>query len=60
MGALRNINDELDGAAKAVDALDSKVARNRPSRGGRIDAKGLLSEIDRELRKGGGTGNYED
>lgn len=61
MSALKNINTELDGTAKTVEALDSRVARNRLSGGGRLDPKGLLSEIDRELKKGQGTlGSGED
>ena len=54
MSALQNINSELDGTAKTVSALDSTVARTRTSGGGRLDAKALLSEIDRELKKGQG------
>ena len=55
MSALKTINSELDGTAKTVEALDSKVTRNRGSAGGRLDAKALLSEIDRELNKGKGS-----
>ena len=53
MGALKNINAELDGTAKTVEGLGSKVGRS--SGGARLDAKGLLSEIDRELKKGFGS-----
>ena len=53
MGALKNINAELDGTAKTVEAFNSRVGRS--SGGGRLDAKGLLSEIDRELKKGFGS-----
>ena len=55
MSALKNINNELDGTAKTVEALDSKVTRNRGSAGGRLDAKALLNEIDRELGKDKGS-----
>ena len=49
MSALRNINNELDGTSKAVADLDDQVARSKPAR---LDPKGLLDAIDKELGSG--------